>query len=97
MPKRGQQQSGAKQVCEANTAYDVLGPSSTVCKFFVNGIDQGGAFSSVCTAWFVGPNLMVTAGHCVSEGNEAGYFLDPNNPGETLLQKQTVADYHAGA
>jgi hypothetical protein len=98
MPKRGQQQPGAKQVCDANPGYADLGPSNTVCKFFVRGLDEFGAgFSGVCTAWFVGPNLMVTAGHCVSAGDESGYFLDPSDPGETLLQKRTLAEHHAGA
>lgn len=84
MPRRGgeqEQQPGAMQVCAANPAYAPVGPSSTVCKF--NQILKDGSISRG-TAWFIAPNLMVTAGHCVSNGGDQRYNLNPANPGEKL-------------
>lgn len=82
LPKRsshGHQLQGGRQVCAANPPYADVGPSNTVGQFVMILFD---GYYSLCTAWFIGPNLMVTAGHCVTDGYGTGYFLDPSDPGK---------------
>ncbi|WIA35604.1 hypothetical protein OEZ86_004025 [Tetradesmus obliquus] len=58
-------------------------PSRTLCRFSVNSLDSR---TYLCSAWFVTPKHLVTAGHCISylKNGETGsgiYDVNPANPG----------------
>jgi hypothetical protein len=67
---------GRASVCPGDPAFEPAPPSRTTCRFFTK-TKTGDRF--MCTAWFVSPSLMVTAGHCI--GSERGYQLDESDPG----------------
>ncbi|KAF8056466.1 hypothetical protein HT031_006323 [Scenedesmus sp. PABB004] len=63
-------------VCPEDPPFEAAPPSNTTCRLFVNFQRAGPA---LCTAWFVSPQHVVTAGHCVAERGH--YKLDPRSPG----------------
>ncbi|KAF6266447.1 hypothetical protein COO60DRAFT_453975 [Scenedesmus sp. NREL 46B-D3] len=69
-------------VCSGDPPINQTTPSRTLCRLFVNSLDTN---TYLCTAWFITPKHMVTAGHCISLlGGPAGsgmYDVDPANPG----------------
>lgn len=62
-------------VCSGGAPFVQVGDSPTTCRLFVNRAD--GYF--MCTAWFVTPNHVVTAGHCIAERRR--YLVVADDPG----------------
>ncbi|KAF8056455.1 aminopeptidase M1-D [Scenedesmus sp. PABB004] len=73
--------AGPASVCDADPPFEPLPePSRTTCRLFVTIPPDEGGGAWLCTAWFVTPSHVVTAGHCVAEA-ASGYIVDPADPG----------------
>lgn len=82
-------------VCPNNPPYTKVGPSNTTCKLYIysrawpGGVPEPGL--GRCTAWFVQPDVMVTAGHCIKCNDPtqncgipeplSGYNVNASDPG----------------
>jgi hypothetical protein len=61
-----------------NPLYNVVPPSQTYCSLIVNLLD--GLNFYPCSATFIRPNMVVTAGYCILD-TAMQYNIDPANPG----------------
>lgn len=67
---------GPSSACKKDYKFSLAGDSDTTCRLVVNDVTNE---SFLCTAWFIGPQHVATAGHCVSD--QGAYSLLPTNPG----------------
>uniref|UniRef100_A0A383W0C9 Peptidase S1 domain-containing protein n=1 Tax=Tetradesmus obliquus TaxID=3088 RepID=A0A383W0C9_TETOB len=66
-------------VCPLDPPFNQTTFSRTTCRLFVQNKFDG--LEYMCTAWFITPRHVVTAGHCVSTGSPGWYHIDESNPG----------------
>ncbi|WIA35606.1 hypothetical protein OEZ86_004027 [Tetradesmus obliquus] len=65
-----------------DSAFQVKGFSMTSCRLFVRTTilnDNKQPLIYYCSAWFISPQHVATAGHCIAEGPE--YIVDRQQPG----------------
>lgn len=63
-------------VCPHDKPFTLAKPSNTTCRLVLR-THQNKAY--LCTAWFISPNHVATAGHCVAR--PGAYILSRDNPG----------------
>jgi hypothetical protein len=66
----------------ANPIYDPVLPSQTYCSLVIY-LPPDGDNAFACTATFIAPNMVVTAGYCITNPTKAmTYEIDPAEPGK---------------
>lgn len=72
----GLESVSTSSVCLQDKPFTLTKPSNTTCRLVLR-THQGKSF--LCTAWFISPNHVATAGHCVAR--QGAYVLNRYNPG----------------